>query len=81
MEISLEPMMIYSEEEQVVYNETKEALSLLSSKFSEGANNVSVLGVVGDQFEKGAENVEYVSEFSRTTNKILKKPVKEKHKE
>lgn len=66
-----------TKEEQVVYTETKEALSLLSSKFSEGANNVSVLGVVGDQFDKGAEQVEYVSEFSKATNKILKKPVKD----
>lgn len=66
-----------TKEELLVYNQTKEAFNLLSSKFNEGTSNVSVLGVVGTQFDKGAEKVEYVSEFSKTTNKILKKPVKQ----
>ncbi len=65
-----------TEEQQLAYNQTKEAFNLLSSKFSEGQSNVSVLGVVGTQFEKGAEKIEYVSEFSKATNKILNKPVK-----
>lgn len=65
-----------TEEQQLAYNQTKEAFDLLSSKFNEGTSNVGVLGIVGTQFEKGAEKVEYVSEFSKTTNKILKKPVK-----
>lgn len=65
-----------TEEELLAYNQTKEAFNLLSSKFSEGTSNVSVLGIVGNQFDKGSEQVEYVSEFSKTTNKILKKPVK-----
>ncbi len=61
-----------SKEEQLAYLQTKEAFNLLSSKFNQGASNVSVLGVVGTQFEKGAEKVEYVSEFSKSTNKLLK---------
>lgn len=65
-----------SEEEQLAYNQAKEALDLLSTKFNQGTSNASVLGIVGTQFDKGAEKVEYVSEFSRTTNKILKKPNK-----
>lgn len=65
-----------TKEEQIAYNQTKEAFDLLSSKFNEGTSNVGVLGIVGTQFEKGAEKVEYVSEFSKATNKILKKPVK-----
>ena len=65
-----------TQEEQLAYNQTKEAFNLLSQKFNQGASNVSVLGVVGTQFEKGAEKVEYVSEFSKTTNKLLHKPVK-----
>jgi hypothetical protein len=69
-----------SKEEQLAYNQTKEAFDLLSSKFSEGTSNVSVLGIVGDQFDKGVEKVEYVSEFSKATNKILKKPVKNNNK-
>lgn len=65
-----------TKEEQLAYNQTKEAFDLLSSKFKQGTSNVSVLGIVGTQFEKGAEKVEYVNEFSKATNKILKKPVK-----
>ena len=65
-----------TEEEKEVYDQTKEAFALLSSKFNQGASNVSVLGVVGSQFDKGAEKVEYVSEFSKKTNEILKKPNK-----
>ena len=67
-----------TDEEKMVYDQTKEALNLLSSKFSQGTSNVSVLGVVGTQFDKGAEKVEYVKEFSNTTDKILKKPTKNK---
>ena len=62
-----------SQEEQLVYNQTKEAFNLLSSKFNQGASNVSVLGVVGEHFDKGVEKVEYINEFSKTTNKFLKK--------
>ncbi|MGJ8593478.1 MAG: hypothetical protein ACSHXF_13080 [Aquaticitalea sp.] len=65
-----------TEEQQLAYDQTKEALSLLSSKFNEGQSNVSVLGIVGNHFDEGAEKVEYVNEFSKATNKILKKPVK-----
>jgi len=65
-----------TKEEQLAYNQTKEAFDLLASKFNDGTSNVGVLSIVGAQFEKGAEKVEYVSEFSKATNKILKKPVK-----
>ncbi|MEZ4802493.1 MAG: hypothetical protein R2797_06940 [Gelidibacter sp.] len=61
-----------TEEEQLVYTQTKEAFNLLSSKFNQGASNANVLGLVGTQFDKGADKVEYVSELSKTTNKILK---------
>lgn len=62
-----------TKEQQLAYNQTKEAFDLLSSKFNQGASNVSVLGVVGEQFDKGVEKVEFVKEFSNTTHKILKK--------
>lgn len=65
-----------TEEQQMVYDQTKEALNLLSSNFNDGASNMAVLGMVGNQFDKGTEKVKYVNEFSKTTNKILKKPVK-----
>lgn len=63
-----------TEEQQTAYNQTKEAFNLLSAKFNEGSSNLSVLGVVGSQFDKGAEQVKYVNQFSKTTNKILKEP-------
>lgn len=65
-----------TEEQQMVYDQTKEALNLLSSNFNDGASNMAVLGMVGNQFDKGAEKVKFVNEFSKTTNKILNKPVK-----
>lgn len=65
-----------TQEEQLVYDQTKKALSMLSSNFNDGVSNVSVLGMVGNQLDKGAEKIKYVKEFSKTTNKILKKPVK-----
>lgn len=61
-----------SQDELLVYNQTKEAFNLLSSKFSQGASNVGVLGVVGNQLDKGVEQVKYVNQFSKTTNKLLK---------
>jgi len=65
-----------TEEEQMVYDQTQEAFGLLSSKFNQGVSNVSVLGVVGAHFDEGAEKMQYVSEFSKSTDKILKKPSK-----
>lgn len=65
-----------TDEQQLAFNQTKEAFGLLSSKFNEGASNVSVLGVVGEQFDKGVQKVNFVKVFSKTTNKILKKPIK-----
>ncbi|GFZ77124.1 hypothetical protein GCM10011531_03030 [Aquaticitalea lipolytica] len=61
-----------SHEELLAYNQTKEAFNLLASKFSEGTTNVKVLGIVGTQFEKASEKVDYINEFSNTTNKFFK---------
>lgn len=61
-----------SQEEMVVYNQTKEAFNLLSTKFNQGASNVGVLGVVGNQLDKGVEQIKHVNQFSKTTNKLLK---------
>ena len=61
-----------TDEQQMAYNQTKEAFDLLSSKFNQGASNVNMLGMVGEQFDKGVEKVNYVKVFSKTTNKILK---------
>jgi len=59
-------------EELLAYNQTMEALNLVSSKFNQGATSLNALNIAGSQFEKGAEKVGYISEFSTTTNKIFK---------
>jgi len=59
-------------EELLAYNQTMEALNLLSSKFNQGATSLNALNLAGTQFEKGAEQVNYISEFSTATNKIFK---------
>lgn len=68
---------VYTEAEQrealEAYNQTKKALSMLSSNFNDAASSVNALGLVSTSFNKGAEQVNHVSEFSKTTNKLLKK--------
>ena len=59
-------------EELLAYNQTMEALNLVSSKFNKGATSINALNIAGTQFEKGAEQVGYISEFSTVTNKIFK---------
>lgn len=59
-------------EELLAYNQTMEALNLVSSKFNKGATSLNALTIAGEQFEKGAEQVGYISEFSTVTNKIFK---------
>lgn len=59
-------------EELLAYNQTIEALNLVSSKFNKGATSLNALNIAGEQFEKGAEQVGYISEFSTATNKIFK---------
>ena len=59
-------------EELLAYNQTMEALNLVSSKFNKGATSLNALNIAGTQFEKGAEQVGYISEFSTSTNKIFK---------
>ena len=59
-------------EELLAYNQTMEALNLVSSKFNKGATSLNALNLAGNQFEKGVEQVHYISEFSETTNKIFK---------
>ncbi len=59
-------------EELLAYNQTMQALNLVSSKFNQGATSLNALNLAGSQFEKGAEQVNYISEFSTTTNKIFK---------
>jgi len=59
-------------DELLAYNQTIEALNLVSSKFSQGATSLNALNMAGTEFEKGVEQVNYINEFSNATNKIFK---------
>ena len=67
-------------EEQEVYDQTKQALSMLSSNFNDAASSVNTLSLVSTSFNKGAEKASHVSEFSKTTNKLIKKKKTSKNK-
>lgn len=62
----------YSEEELLAYNQTVEALNLLSSTFNKGSENLQVLDLMSSNFNKGAESLTHVETFANTTNKIFK---------
>ena len=61
-----------SSEEQLAYNQTIEAFSILSSNFNKGKENMNALGLMSNSIEKGTQKITYLNEFSRTTNKIFK---------
>ena len=73
------PETVYTQDQLEAYNQTKNALSLLSNSFNESASNVNTLGLVSTNFNKGAENVNRVSEFAKTTNKLVKRKNTQKH--
>ncbi len=60
-------------EERKAYNQTKEALAMLSTNFNDAASSVNTLGLVSANFKKGTEKVILVKEFSNSTNKLIKK--------
>lgn len=59
-------------EQQEAYFQTKKALAMVSSNFNEGATSLNTLKIASESFEKGAEQMNYISEFSKATNKIFK---------
>ncbi|WP_225034737.1 hypothetical protein [Winogradskyella sp. SM1960] len=62
----------YSQEEQQMYLEAKQALAMLSNNFNDGASSLKVLDLASDNFNVGLEKASYIKEFSETTNKLLK---------
>ncbi|MBT8261010.1 MAG: hypothetical protein KJN82_06825 [Bacteroidia bacterium] len=61
-----------STEEQLAYNQTIEAFSLLSANFNKGQQSINALGIMSNSFEKGSEKMAYLGEFTNTKNKIFK---------
>ena len=62
----------YPPEDQKMYLEAKEALAMLSDKFSDGTSSISALGLASESFNVGLEKTSHITEFSETTNKLLK---------
>ena len=62
----------YTPEEQKLYLETKQALSLISENFNEGLLGMNALDMAGENLNKGIEQANYIAVFSNTTNKLLK---------
>ena len=62
----------YSPEEQQMYLETKQALAMLSDTFNEGASSLTTLNLASKNFNVGLEKASHITEFSETTNKLLK---------
>ena len=59
-------------EQLLAYNQTMEALNLVSSQFTKGKENINALGLMSSSLNKGTENMAYINQFSDTTNKIFK---------
>jgi hypothetical protein len=61
-----------TDEQLLAYNQTMDALNLVSSQFKKGNDNINALGLMSSSFNKGTENIAYINQFSNATNKIFK---------
>ena len=61
-----------TDEQLLAYNQTMDALNLVSSQFKKGNENMNALGLMSSSFNKGVEDIAYINQFSNTTNKIFK---------
>jgi hypothetical protein len=59
-------------DERQEYDQALEALSLLTSNFKKGVENINVMSQVSASFEKGQENLGYLGEFDKTTDRLFK---------
>ena len=62
----------YPPEDQKMYLEAKAALAMLSDKFGDGTSSINALGLASENFNVGLDKASHVTEFSKTTNKLLK---------
>ena len=60
------------QEALLAYNQTMEALSLVSIGMNEGKQQLNSLVLVSDNLNQGMEEAGKLSEFTKTTNKIFK---------
>lgn len=66
------PTEAEKQEALLVYNQTMEALSLVSLGMNEGKEQLTSLALVGDNIDQGAQQASRLGEFNTITNKILK---------
>ncbi|MTE27501.1 hypothetical protein [Winogradskyella ouciana] len=62
----------YPPEEQQMYLEAKAALAMLSDNFSDGTSSINALDLASENFNVGLNKASHITEFSETTNKLLK---------
>ena len=60
------------QEALLAYNQTMEALSLVSIGMNEGKQQLNSLVLVSDNLNQGIEEAGKLSEFTKTTNRIFK---------
>lgn len=58
----------YSEKDQEMYLQTKEALAMLSSNFDQGTSSLSALGTVSENFNQGTSSFNALSLASESFN-------------
>lgn len=61
-----------SHEQLMAYNQTMEVFNLVSTKLNKGTAHLGALNLVSSKLNEGAENLVYVKEFNKATNKIIK---------
>lgn len=59
-------------EQQEAIDQTKKVFNMIGTQFNTGQNQMGALSLTATNFEKGAEQVNYISEFSETSNKFFK---------
>ncbi|NRR92226.1 hypothetical protein HSX10_11670 [Winogradskyella undariae] len=62
----------YTPEEQELYLETKQTLSLISKNLNKGLLGMNALDMTGENLNMGLEKASYITVFGDTTNKLLK---------
>ena len=66
------PSEAEKQEALMVYNQTMEALSLISIGMNEGKEQMSNLALVNDGIDQGTQQASMLGEFNTITNRILK---------
>jgi hypothetical protein len=64
--------LFLSRAELRAYNETLKAFHLISNQMNKGYEALSSLRIIESSFEKGKKNINMLSEFNNSTNKIFK---------